>query len=241
MKKPSKTIILLVVLLICVALLVAFYALLMAAREDLNLDKLTTIIGIAVIGFVFVLVLIIIGAQLKSEKKAEKEEKEDKKDEDFVESEVAEEEPAKEEAKQEEKPTKSPFTEDEVKALKRLAAASDSIIAHLNSLDEEETNVEDILAEAGAVKTSNTVINKKFVYDYIASQDYADKVELNNRPNYNSANWPIADAHYAIGLSKQCFIMVYETKNPTVLIIWNSEEYANELKKDHPNVSVSKV
>ena len=241
MKKPSKTIILLVVLLICVALLVAFYALLMAAREDLNLDKLTTIIGIAVIGFVFVLVLIIIGAQLKSEKKAEKEEKEDKKDEDFVEAEVVDEEPAKEEPKQEEKPAKSPFTEDEIKALKRLAAASDSIIAHLNSLDEEEANVEDILAEAGAVKTSNTIINKKFVYDYIASQDYADKVELNNRPNYNSANWPIADAHYAIGLSKQCFIMVYETKNPTVLIIWNSEEYANELKKDHPNVSVSKV
>ena len=35
--------------------------------------------------------------------------------------------------------------------------------------------------------------------------------------------------------------MVYETKKPTVLIIWNSEEYANALKEEHPNVTVSKV
>ena len=107
--------------------------------------------------------------------------------------------------------------------------------------EDEEEDVEEILAEAGAVQVAEKIITKQFVYEHIEASDYADKVELNKRENYNSANWPVADTHYALGTEKQCFIYVYETKNPTVLIIYNTPEYAAELKKDHPLVSESKV
>lgn len=231
MKKPSKTIVLLIVLLLSIALLVAFYALMMTNSVDLNLDKASTLAGIIIIGVIFLLVIGIIIAQVRSEKKeeAEKNKKEEPK---------KVEEPLNEEPKQEEKEQaikEAPPIEDETP---EEEPAKDEEYA---PTEEEEEDVEELFAEAEAVEATNTVINKQFVYEYIESQDYAEKVELNKRPNYNSANWPIPDAHYALGLSKQCFIMVYETKKPTVLIIWNSEEYANALKEEHPNVTVSKV
>lgn len=231
MKKPSKTIVLLIALLLSIALLVAFYALMMTNSVDLNLDKASTLAGIIIIGIIFLLVIGIIIAQVKSEKKEEAEK--NKKQEPKKAEEPVKEEPKKEEKEQaiEEAPAIEDETPEEEPAKEE----------EYTPTEEEEEDVEELFAEAESVEATNTVINKQFVYEYIESKDYAEKVELNKRPNYNSANWPIPDAHYALGLSKQCFIMVYETKKPTVLIIWNSEEYANALKEEHPNVTVSKV
>ena len=106
-------------------------------------------------------------------------------------------------------------------------------------LSEEDAN--EVFADTENVQVAEKIITKQFVYEYIESAEYADKVELNKRENYNSANWPVADTHYALGTDKQCFIYVYETKNPTVLLIYNTPEYAAELKKDHPLVTESKV
>lgn len=106
-------------------------------------------------------------------------------------------------------------------------------------LSEEDAN--EVFADTENVEVAEKIITKQFVYEYIESAEYADKVELNKRENYNSANWPVADTHYALGTDKQCFIYVYETKNPTVLLIYNTPEYAAELKKDHPLVTESKV
>ena len=106
-------------------------------------------------------------------------------------------------------------------------------------LSEEDAN--EVFGDSEGLEVSQRIITKQFVYEYIESAEYADKVELNKRENYNSANWPVADTHYALGTEKQCFIYVYETKNPTVLLIYNTPEYAEELKKDHPLVCESKV
>ena len=240
-KKPSSTIILLVVLLLSIALLVAFYALMMTNSVDLNLDKTSTLAGIIIIAVVFLLVIGIIIAQVKSEKKeqaeAEKEQAEAEKKEEPKKAEPEKEQAIKEAPPVEEEPAKEEQPAEEAKE----EPVEEEKAEEYAPTEEEEEDVEELFAEAEAIEATNTVINKQFVYEYIKSQDYAEKVELNKRPNYNSANWPIPDAHYALGLSKQCFIMVYETKKPTVLIIWNSEEYANALKEEHPNVTVSKV
>jgi|GEM_PF-1799819 len=107
--------------------------------------------------------------------------------------------------------------------------------------EEEKADVDEIIKEASQVKTTNTIINKKFVYEHIENAEYASKAQVNKRPNYNSANFPVPDTHYACGDEDKCFIYVYETKNPTVLLIYNTPEYAAELKKEHEYVSESKV
>ena len=107
--------------------------------------------------------------------------------------------------------------------------------------EEEKADVEEIIKEASQVHVTKAIINKKFVYEHIEKADYADKAQVNKRPNYNSANFPVPDIHYACGDEDKCFIYVYETKNPTVLLIYNTPEYAAELKKEHEYVAESKV
>ena len=148
---------------------------------------------------------------------------------------AAEEQPAEPEEKAEEKKV-------EEKPEKEQVVIDESDLEDDDEIPEDEKeDVNDILAEADSVEVAERIIDKKFVYEHIENAVYADKVELNKRENYNSANWPVADTHYALGTEKQCFIYVYETKSPTVLIIYNTPEYAAELKKDHPLVSESKV
>ena len=107
--------------------------------------------------------------------------------------------------------------------------------------EEEKADVDEIIKEASQVKVTKTIINKKFVYEHIENAEYANKAQVNKRPNYNSANFPVPDTHYACGDEDKCFIYVYETKNPTVLLIYNTPEYAAELKKEHEYVAESKV
>ena len=107
--------------------------------------------------------------------------------------------------------------------------------------EEEKADVDEIIKEASQVKVTKTIINKKFVYEHIENAEYASKAQVNKRPNYNSANFPVPDTHYACGDEDKCFIYVYETKNPTVLLIYNTPEYAAELKKEHEYVAESKV
>ena len=107
--------------------------------------------------------------------------------------------------------------------------------------EEEKADVDEIIKEASQVKVTKTIINKKFVYEHIENAEYASKTQVNKRPNYNSANFPVPDTHYACGDEDKCFIYVYETKNPTVLLIYNTPEYAAELKKEHEYVAESKV
>ena len=107
--------------------------------------------------------------------------------------------------------------------------------------EEEKADVEEIIKEASQVQVTKAIINKKFVYEHIEKAEYADKAQVNKRPNYNSANFPVPDTHYACGDEDKCFIYVYETKNPTVLLIYNTPEYAAELKKEHEYVAESKV
>ena len=107
--------------------------------------------------------------------------------------------------------------------------------------EEEKADVEEIIKEASQVQVTKAIINKKFVYEHIENAEYADKAQVNKRPNYNSANFPVPDTHYACGDEDKCFIYVYETKNPTVLLIYNTPEYAAELKKEHEYVAESKV
>ena len=107
--------------------------------------------------------------------------------------------------------------------------------------EEEKADVEEIIKEASQVQVTKAIINKKFVYEHIENAEYADKAQVNKRPNYNSANFPVPDTHYACGDEDKCFIYVYETKNPTVLLIYNTPEYAAELKKEREYVAESKV
>ena len=174
--------------------------------------------------------------QKKKNEAAAKKEAENKPAEPEKKAEEIKEEPKaeekKEEVKEEPKAEEQPKEEEVVEV---NAEPEDEVP------EDEKEDVNEILAEADSVEVAERIIDKKFVYEHIENAVYADKVELNKRENYNSANWPVADTHYALGTEKQCFIYVYETKSPTVLIIYNTPEYAAELKKDHPLVSESKV
>ena len=206
-----------------------------------------SIIGvpIAIIAIIAAAAVLVVGTvafggyahkQKKKNEAAAKKEAENKPAEPEKKAEEIKEEPKaeekKEEAKEEPKAEEQPKEEEvvEVNAEPEYEVPED-----------EKEDVNEILAEADSVEVAERIIDKKFVYEHIENAVYADKVELNKRENYNSANWPVADTHYALGTEKQCFIYVYETKSPTVLIIYNTPEYAAELKKDHPLVSESKV
>ena len=104
-----------------------------------------------------------------------------------------------------------------------------------------EEDEEDVFGGVVEDETAEKIITKQFVYEYLEGCEYADKVKLNKRENYNSANWPVPDTHFACGDKEKCFVYVYETKKPTVLLIFNTPEYAEELKKDHPQIKRSKV
>ena len=209
-----------------------------------------SIIGvpIAIIALIAVAAVLVIGniafgayahTQKKKNEAAAKKAEENKVAEPEQKVEEVKEEPKTEEKKaeikEEKKIEEQPKKDDVVEVSVDLSQDEDEIS------EEEKEDVNEILAEADSVEVKERIIDKKFVYEYIENAVYADKVELNKRENYNSANWPVADTHYALGTEKQCFIYVYETKSPTVLIIYNTPEYAAELKKDHPLVSESKV
>ena len=206
-----------------------------------------SIIGvpIAIIAIIAAAAVLVVGTvafggyahkQKKKNEAAAKKEAENKPAEPEKKAEEIKEEPKaeekKEEAKEEPKAEEKPKEEEVVEV---NAEPEDEVP------EDEKEDVNEILAEADSVEVAERIIDKKFVYEHIENAVYADKVELNKRENYNSANWPVADTHYSLGTEKQCFIYVYETKSPTVLIIYNTPEYAAELKKDHPLVSESKV
>ena len=202
-----------------------------------------TIIALIAVAAVLLVGNIAVGAYAHTQKK--KNEAAAKKAE---ENKVAEPEQKVEEVKEEPKTEEKKAEIKEEKKIEEQAKKDDVVEVSVDLSrdedeisEEEQEDVNEILAEADSIEVNERIIDKKFVYEYIENAVYADKVELNKRENYNSANWPVADTHYALGTEKQCFIYVYETKSPTVLIIYNTPEYAAELKKDHPLVSESKV
>ncbi|MBR1747081.1 MAG: hypothetical protein IJ735_02580 [Clostridia bacterium] len=93
---------------------------------------------------------------------------------------------------------------------------------------------------AMADKGTSSVVNKKFVADYL-EETFGDKVETYRRNNtIRSGRLPLADTHYVVGDKKKCFIYVYETvKGGTMFLIKVPADYAEGLKKANKSVYLS--
>ena len=108
MKKPSKTVGLLIVLLISALILIGMYVLYVLKLDALNINLIATIVGAGFIAIAFFLVVGTIFAQLHKEKKDAAKEK-DQQTEQEAEGEEIEE--VQEEESQEETPTEEPVEE----------------------------------------------------------------------------------------------------------------------------------
>ena len=95
------------------------------------------------------------------------------------------------------------------------------------------------LKESIALAKASTAhsFTKAYVCEYLKDRK---EVELNTRENCTKTGLPLADTHYVEKDGKKiCFAYVYEIEGTMILLAKMNTQYANELKKKHPQVNLS--